>query len=61
MKAYDYEPISLDSADLISIYVCFCSVILHYTDEGYCKVAKMSVLKQNDLTSENLSSLLILV
>ena len=23
----------------------FCSVILHYTDEGYCKVAKMSVWK----------------
>ena len=32
------------------------SVILHDTDEDYCKVAEMSVLKQNNLSSENLRS-----
>ena len=37
----NYKPISLASV-FMSV---FCSVILHYTDEGYCKVAETSVLE----------------
>ena len=50
---YDYNcPLPLRAAaiwlwtHIITLYVCcFWSKILHYTDEGYCKVAKTSVLK----------------
>ena len=43
VKPCYYEPISLDSVWLV--LMSFCSVILHYTDEGYCQVAKTSVYK----------------
>ena len=40
VKPYDCDPISLDW----NLHL-FCSVIPHDTDEGYCEVAEMSVLK----------------
>ena len=45
MLLYMYIVLQFSRLCVISIYVCFCSVILHYTDEGYCKVAETSVLK----------------